>query len=81
MYCQFSLSELPRAKVLRLPASTTDSIPLTGYGGLISTGLTSLRPVGTVNHRDAIEVCILTTSVRVIPPIAVDISSYQLYNS
>jgi hypothetical protein len=40
-------SELPRAKASRLPASTTDSIPLTGYGGLISTGLTSLRPVGT----------------------------------
>jgi len=41
-------SELPRAKALRLPASTTDSIPLTGYGGLISTGLTSLHPVGTI---------------------------------
>jgi len=43
------LCELPRAKALRLPASTTDSIPLMGYGGLISTGVTSLRPVGT--HR------------------------------
>jgi len=41
------IGELPRAKALRLPASTTDSIPLTGYGGLISTGLKSLRPVGT----------------------------------
>jgi hypothetical protein len=38
--------ELPRAKALRLPASQTDSIPLTGYGGRISTGLKSLRPIG-----------------------------------
>ncbi len=41
-------SELPRAQKSRLPASTTDSIPVTGYGGLISTGLASLRPVGTI---------------------------------
>jgi hypothetical protein len=45
---KYVLSELPRAKASRLPASATDSIPLTGYGGLISTGLTSLRPVGTI---------------------------------
>jgi hypothetical protein len=28
------MSELPHAKALRLPVSTTDSIPMTGYGGL-----------------------------------------------
>jgi len=66
-------SELPRAKASRLPASTTDSIPLSGYGGHISTGLTSLRPVGTANDCVAMGVCTLSTSVRVIPPIAVTI--------
>jgi hypothetical protein len=52
MSCAFAITykyELPRAKATRLPVSTTDSIPLMGYGGLISTGLKSLRPVGT--HR------------------------------
>jgi len=69
----YTLRELPRAKAPSLPASTTDSIPLTGYGGLISTGLKSLRPVGTANDGEAIGVCTLSTSVRVIPPIVVDI--------
>ena len=64
--------ELPRAKALRLPASTTDSIPLTGYGGLISTGLKSLRLVGIANDVDTIGVGTLSTSVRMIPPIVVD---------
>jgi hypothetical protein len=47
---RMSFCELPRAKASRLPASQTDSISLTGYGGRISTGLTSLRPVGTIIH-------------------------------
>ncbi len=70
---RYYLCELPRAKASRLPASTTDSIPLTGYGGLISTGLTSIRSVGTANDGEAIGVCTLSASVRIIPPIAIDI--------
>ncbi|WP_287582281.1 hypothetical protein [Candidatus Borrarchaeum sp.] len=57
---------------MRLPASTTDSIPLTGYGGLISTGLTSLCPVGTVHDGETIGACTLSASVRFIPPIAIN---------
>jgi hypothetical protein len=72
--------ELPRAKASRLPASSTDSIPLAGYGGRISTGLTSLRPIGTVTDGDAIGVCILSASVRMILPISVDIFVIPLYN-
>ncbi len=79
---RYYLCELPRAKASRLPASTTDSIPLTGYGGLISTGLTSLRPVGTTNDGDTIEseyapclqVCVLSLQLLLIS------SSYHLYN-
>ncbi|WP_287587328.1 hypothetical protein [Candidatus Borrarchaeum sp.] len=51
----------------------TRSPSVTGYGGRISTGLTSLRPVGTVNDGETIGVCTLSASVPVIPPIAVDI--------
>jgi hypothetical protein len=47
---EIQYSELPRAKALRLPASTTASIPVTGYGGLIFTGVPSLRSVGTNSH-------------------------------
>jgi len=46
--------------------------PLAGYGGLISTGLNSLRPVGTANDGEAIGVCTFISSVRVIPPIVID---------
>uniref|UniRef100_UPI00257DB92C hypothetical protein n=1 Tax=Candidatus Borrarchaeum sp. TaxID=2846742 RepID=UPI00257DB92C len=51
--------------------------PLAGYGGLISTGLTSLRPVGTVNDGEAIGVCTLSASVPIIPPIVSDIFVVQ----